>query len=101
MAAERQRLQEIDQIASLFADELVQEAKYGENPCNANELAYRAAVAAAQQGRAFMESLEADAAASGAAKVGASPASGAEDKPMTNADKVAAGEAMAKKLAGN
>ena len=71
--SERQRLQEIDQIAGLFSDELVQEAKYGENPCNANELAYRAAVAAAQQGQAFLENLEADSAASGADGVGAVP----------------------------
>ena len=101
VAAERQRLQEIDQIAGLFSDELVVEAKYGEHPCTAQEMSYRAAQQAAQQGRSFLANLERDADDSKSASVGAAPASGTEDKPLTNADKVAAGEAMAKKLAGN
>ena len=45
IAAERKRLQEIDEIASAINDDiLVHEAKYGNNPCTAQELAYRAAI---------------------------------------------------------
>lgn len=44
IAAERKRLQEIDEIASAINDDsLVHEAKYGANPYTAQELAYRAA----------------------------------------------------------
>ena len=47
LAAERQRLQEIDEIAAVINDEeLVREAKYSKNRCTAQELALRAAVKA-------------------------------------------------------
>lgn len=75
VAAERQRLQEIDAIAALYDPELVQAAKYGENPCTAQELAYQAAVAAATkaagEGKAFMAAMAADSKA--VAQVGAAP----------------------------
>lgn len=78
VAAERQRLQEIDAIAALYDPELVQAAKYGENPCTAQELAYQAAVAAATkaagEGKAFLAAIATDTQASGAAAVGAAPA---------------------------
>jgi len=77
--AERQRLMEIDAIAALYDNETVREAKYGENPCTAQEMTYRAAQKAAQRGQAFMHGLEADANASGARDVGAVP--GPEDAP--------------------
>lgn len=84
--AERQRLQEIDQIAGLFADDLVQEAKYGEHPCTAQELSYRAAQRASQQGTAFLTNLMADANASGANSVEAVPP--ADDTvPQSEAEK--------------
>lgn len=77
-AAERKRLQEIDAIAALYDPALVQEAKYGENPCTAQELAYRAAVEAAAkaagEGKAFMAAMSADTQASGAAAVSSAPA---------------------------
>lgn len=66
---ERTRLREIDEVAELFSAELVNEAKYGEHPCNAQELAYRAAVAAKKQGRAFLNAMEADVKNSGLAGV--------------------------------
>lgn len=66
---ERTRLREIDEVADLFSAELVNEAKYGEHPCNAQELAYRAAVAARKQGRAFLNAMEADVKNSGLAGV--------------------------------
>lgn len=100
-AAERQRLAAIDEVASLFSDELVRDAKYGENPCTAQELAYRAAMAAARQGLAFLNGLQEDSAESGAntVTVATAPQEGyGEDRPMTNEDRMAAGEAMAKKL---
>ena len=70
---ERNRLAEIDEVASLFDNELVQSAKYGEDACSAQELAYRAAQKAAKNGQKFMANLEDDAGASGAADVGAAP----------------------------
>lgn len=78
--AEQARLQEIDTVAHLFSDDLVQEAKYGDKACSAQELAYRAAQAAAQQGKKFLVDLEADAKASGAQNVGAVPPAGEEGK---------------------
>ena len=98
--AERQRIREIDQIAGLFSDALVEEAKYG-SPCTAQEMSYRAAQQAAQQGRSFLASLETDGQESGAQEVGAVAAPADTDQPMTDAARMAAGEAMAKKLAGN
>lgn len=98
--AERQRLADIDAIASLFSDDIVQAAKYGENPCTAQEMAYRAAVQSAEQGRQFMANNTADYKDAGSANIGAAPASEEDDKPMTNADLVAAGKAAAKKALG-
>ena len=72
-AAERQRLADIDAIAAAFDAGLVREAKYGDAPCTAQELAYRAAVKAASQGKSFLAGLMADAADSGTKGVGATP----------------------------
>ena len=55
VSAERNRLAEIDSVASLFDSALVQEAKYGETACDARELAFRAAKAAAVQGHEFLK----------------------------------------------
>lgn len=71
--AERARIRDIDGIASLFDSELVAEAKYGENPCTAQELSYRAAQEAAKKGRAFIAAAFDDANASGAAAVASAP----------------------------
>lgn len=73
-AAERTRLSEIDEIAGLYDDETVREAKYGEHPCTAQEMSFRAAQKAAKNGTAFMAAANADYKASGAAGVGAAPA---------------------------
>ena len=59
--AERTRLSEIDAIANQFTDEMVNDAKYGDNRCSAMELAYRAAQQAAAQGRQFLANADADA----------------------------------------
>ncbi len=84
--AERQRLQEIDALAGLFDSETVNEAKYGEHPCSAKEMAYQAALKAAAQGHKFLAALEADTAASGAEEVAAvhddMPAAEIQDSPQ-------------------
>ena len=81
---ERDRLAGIDEVASLFEDELVKSAKYGEDACSAQELAYRAAQKAAKNGQKFMDDLKDDAKASGAKDVGAAP--GEPDDPTDGAD---------------
>lgn len=83
VAEERQRLRDIDAIAALYDPELVQAAKYGEDPCTAQELAYRAAVQAAasaeNEGKAFLAAMRTDAKA--AAEVGAAPISEPPEGP--------------------
>ncbi|HWP51632.1 MAG TPA: head maturation protease, ClpP-related [Clostridia bacterium] len=69
--AERQRIADIDAIAALYDNETVQEAKYGENACTAQEMAFHAAQKAAKNGTAFMAAANKDYQASGAANVGA------------------------------
>lgn len=97
-AAERRRLQEIDAIATLYDPELVREAKYGENPCTAQELAYQTAVAAAAkaagEGRAFMAAMSADTQASGAAAVSAVTAP-TDNEPDKDSPQAAAAQAKA------
>ena len=64
--AERKRLSEIDQIASSIGDdEIVREAKYGEQPCSAQDMAFRAALKAAEAGKTFMANAQADTNTSG------------------------------------
>ena len=77
--AERERQQEIDTVAGLFNDDLVAAARYGETACSAQELSFRAAQQAAQQGTAFLANLAEDAAASNAEEV--TPAPAPEDAP--------------------
>ena len=98
--SERARCQEIDALRGVFDDATIQAAKYGENPCTAQEMAFRAAQEMAKQGRSFLNQMQADYQESGADGVVSAPASEEDDKPMTEADRKAAGAAMAKKLAG-
>ena len=96
---ERQRIADIDAVASLFDADTVRAAKYT-NPCTAQEMCYRASQESAKQGKAFMANLTADAKDSGAAAVTPAPASEEEDKPLSNADLQAAGKAAAAKALG-
>lgn len=98
--AERSRLQEIDAVAGLFSAEMVNEAKYGENACSAQELAYRAAQAAVANGQQFLNNMAADAQASGAAAVPAAPAPEEDPVPEANTpeEKMAAARAAIKEL---
>lgn len=75
--AERSRLKEIDEIAGLFSDDLVEAAKY-EKPCTAQELAFNAAQEAAKTGKAFMAKVDDDYSKSDIDKVGAAPESSDE-----------------------
>lgn len=103
-AVERQRLRDIDAIAELYDPELVQAAKYGENPCTAQELAYKAAVQAAQKaendGKAFLAAMAADTQA--AAAVGPAPVpvvkEPGEDSPQAAAAQAKADVAAFQKM---
>jgi ATP-dependent protease ClpP protease subunit len=64
--AEQKRIQEIDELASLFDRSMVNEAKYGENACTAQEMTYRAAQRAKGQGLDYLKAMRADNADSGA-----------------------------------
>ena len=82
--AEQRRIQQIDEVACLYSEEMVREAKYGDKACTAQELTYRAAQAAAKKGGKFLEDMGEDAQTSGAAGVGAAapPADeGGEETP--------------------
>lgn len=72
VSAERQRMQEIDDIAALYSPETVHNAKYV-NPCSAADMAFRAAKEAAQKGTDFMSSVKSDYETSSAGNVGSVP----------------------------
>ncbi|MDF2984893.1 MAG: Protease subunit of ATP-dependent Clp protease [Eubacterium sp.] len=96
--AERKRIEEIDTISSLYDDETVKEAKYGKTACNAQELAFRAAQKAAKKGKVTLDNMQEDTNASGANDVSAATVTIEEDKPLTPAQRMAAGRADAKKI---
>ena len=76
--AERQRLEAIDSIAASIPDAaMVNDAKYGENRCTAQELCFRVMQQSAKSGQQFLANYKADGAASGAEAVGAAPNGGA------------------------
>ena len=78
VAAERQRIEQIDSIAASIPDQqLVHDAKYGDNPCTAQELCFRVMQASAASGQNFLAAYQAEGAKSGAADVGAAPNGGA------------------------
>lgn len=100
--AERKRIQEIDAVAALYDADTVQAAKYGENACTVQEMTYRAAQKAAQQGKKFLGDLEDDAKASGAQGV---PAAGDPGNPspaesQTPDQRMASARAQVKALFG-
>lgn len=95
---ERNRLSGIDAVAHLFDANLVREARYGENACTAQELCYRAAQRAAQQGQNFLAALDADNAASGAGNVNAAPAKEQDKEEETPEARQAAVDKMVSEL---
>lgn len=100
VAAERDRIQEIDALAGLFDTETISAAKYGDTACTAQEMVYRAAQKAAKQGSKFLAALEADTGASGAQGVGAAVSTGGDGvgDNLTPAQLMAKGRADAKAL---
>lgn len=82
VAAERERLAAIDSIAASVPDQqLVHDAKYGDNPCTAQELCFRVMQQSAAQGQSFLKAYAQDGKSSGAADVSAAPNGGAASTP--------------------
>lgn len=74
---ERDRLKGIEDIASAIGDaELINNAKYGDKPCSAQDLAFSAMQKQAKLGTQHLANQAADNAASGANDVNAQPNSG-------------------------
>lgn len=97
VANERKRLQAIEEIAASVGDtELVQEAKYGDTACTAEQLALKAMQKQAKLGITHLQAAAADNKDSGANDVGAAPGDGDDDKPLTPAQRMALGRADAK-----
>ena len=85
VAAERQRLADIDSIAASIPDQqLVNDAKYGENRCTAQELCFRVMQQSAAAGQQFLTNYQNDGANSGADNVGAAPNGGAAVNQQEN-----------------
>lgn len=77
VAAERARIADIDAIAASIPDQqMVHDAKYGDNPCTAQELCFRVMKQSAAAGQQFLANYQADGAASGVANVAAAPNDG-------------------------
>ena len=77
VTAERKRLADIDSIAASIPDQqLVHDAKYGDNPCTAQELCFRVMQQSAASGQNFLANYKKDGAASGVGDVGAAPNGG-------------------------
>ena len=93
---ERARIQGIEAIQNAIADQaLIRNAKFGEKPLSAEQLAFQAMQAQAALGNTMLANMVADNKASGAADVVASPNAGPEVKAQQPTDaKAAADEAV-------
>ena len=81
-AAERARIKAIEEIAPGVGDpRLVEDAKYGDAPCTAPELALKAMQQQAKLGAQHLQNAAKDFGASGAAGVGAVPNGGTGNEP--------------------
>lgn len=88
--AERARIRAIEEIENSIADKaLVNDAKYGENPMTAEQLALKAMQAQAKIGANMLNNMETDAAASGAEEVAAAPNGGTEETPEDDVENAA------------
>ena len=92
VTAERKRMQDIDSIASTISPELVNEAKYGENPVSASELALKALQNHQAQGLDFLKSRNEEQKDADVNSVVPSPVSGTEED--TQAKDIADGAAL-------
>ena len=93
---ERSRIQGIEAIQNAIADHtLIKNAKFGEHPLTAEQLAFQAMQAQAAIGNTMLANMAADNAASGAAQVTTAPNAGPEVKAEQPTDaKAAADEAV-------
>lgn len=90
-AAERARIKAIEEIAPGVGDpQLVEDAKYGDAPCTAPELALKAMQQQAKLGAKHLQNTAKDFDASGADGVGAVPNGGAGNEPEDEAHQVKA-----------
>ena len=97
--AERNRIKEIDSIAASVPDpKMVQDAKYGDHPCTAQELCFQVMKKSAAEGKNFLAMFKADGEASGAEGVGAVPNGGQQITPQEEEKDI--GVVMAAYLAG-
>ncbi len=98
--AEQKRIQEIDELSVLYDAETVKAAKYGENACTAQEMAYRAAQKAAKAGKEFLDNLDKDNKASGAQGVQAAgdPGTPPSEETMTPNQRMDAARSKVKAL---
>lgn len=88
---ERARIQGIEDIEAAIGDaEMVKNAKYGDKPMNAEQLAFAAMKAQAAIGATMLGKLTADAQNSGAAGVTPTPNPGTEPKAQTDDEKAEA-----------
>lgn len=79
--SERKRIQEIDEIANAVGDaEMVKNAKFGENPMNASQMALEALKKQNAIGAKFLSGMEADADNSGVEGVKPAPNAGQKSK---------------------
>lgn len=100
--AERSRIQGIESIEAAVGNaEMVRNAKYGEQPLNAQELALAAMQAQAKIGNTVLTGMVADTAASGVANVAAAPAPGKEGEPNSPTDVAAQAAADVAKFLNN
>jgi ATP-dependent protease ClpP protease subunit len=70
---ERERIKAIDQISNTLDPQLVENAKYGENPMNAQDLAFQALLKDQKKGSEYLNSVQEDIKNSGVNKVESSP----------------------------
>ena len=93
---ERNRIQGIEAIQNAIADQaLITNAKFGETPLTAEQLAFQAMQAQAAIGNTMLNNMTADNAASGAVNVASAPNAGPEVKEVATVDpKAAADEAV-------
>lgn len=77
--AERERLKEIDSIAQTVGADLVEAAKYGDNPMSAKDLAFEAMKAQQAKGEEYLKNRAAELESAGVNTVNAAPVSGSEE----------------------
>lgn len=87
IASERKRIKDIESIEDSIADkDLVEQAKFGDKPMDAKDLAFVAMQKQAQLGNTFLANNTEDVKASGAAEVTAVPNSGTSTKDTAEKD---------------